>query len=738
MLLNLAGNFSSKINEHASAFDRFSQRVGNAAKRASNATGKLFSPLAGIDLAAADAQISKYERRVDRARGRLMEAAAAGAMVIAPVVQLSRFEHDLAHFGNITSKTREELALIEDDLRAKAETTNQTAKELLTGIDYLMGKGLDENKSAVAIEQIGIASTATNSQILEMARASFAVISNLSVEAEKLPKALDIMAEAGKRGGFELRDMASHFPKLTAQARNLGMEGEETIAKLAAALQIALKGAGSPDEAANNLNNFLSKLASPETVRKFKDLGIDIRAELDKAVKEGVDPMEYIIVRMHDLAKENPWVVGDVFGDMQVLQFLKPLIADLEEYRVIRDAAFNADGVIQADFDRIMDTKVEQWKRLMIQLDRALTHAEGFAHTVKTIVGYLIQATTAMNDFAAANPELANAIIHLVGGFLALGAALTVLNFLWAITGLQAWRLLRVFALLKNTKITWAGIKVLSWAAKVPKLAWSAFIKTLTWATFLPVLAWKKFIPALSWKGLLGAASRFSWKLLIKPLVWFGKFIPVIGWAFLAADLGLWAWELVIKPLGWDKYLQVEKLKDIFGGAMKWIEDRWKSMTYMLGMSDEYVEGPSILPGWREATAENIKALKQELAQLESEIGEIERNSLNADAAGLLTGPKKHQANLLRNEISGLEDEMAAAQPGNNKVEPIPVAPAPTLNDLKSFLSQDQKPQQIDQSKHVKQNNQFHIVVHNGPAAAGHAALSSIKGATDQALADTD
>ena len=41
------------------------------------------------------------------------------------------------------------------------------------------------------------------------------------------------------------------------------------------ALQIARKGTADPAEAANNLKNFLSKIAAPATIKNFKDAGVD-------------------------------------------------------------------------------------------------------------------------------------------------------------------------------------------------------------------------------------------------------------------------------------------------------------------------------------------------------------------------------------------------------------------------------------------------------------------------------
>src|SRR3954469_9055819 len=91
--------------------------------------------------------------------------------------------------------------------------------------------------------------TASGGDINDIAKTAFALIDNLKVGPEQLEKALSGLVAAGKDGRFELKDMAQHFPALTAQAQTLGLTGTAGSSSLAAALQVAMKGAGSTGEA---------------------------------------------------------------------------------------------------------------------------------------------------------------------------------------------------------------------------------------------------------------------------------------------------------------------------------------------------------------------------------------------------------------------------------------------------------------------------------------------------------
>jgi TP901 family phage tail tape measure protein len=197
---------------------------------------------------------------------------------------------------------------------------------------------------------------AYNAEINDLAKAGFAALDNLKLPANEFARALDIMAQSGKEGRFELKDMAQYFPMLTASASALGMTGTTGVSRLSAALQIAMKGAGDASSAATNTANLMQKIISPETTKKFQKHGIDIRKELKKVQKDGGDVFEFIAGAVTRALGGDMSKLGDLFEDAQVQQFLRPLISNLNEYRAVRDKAFSARGVVDADYARRMGT----------------------------------------------------------------------------------------------------------------------------------------------------------------------------------------------------------------------------------------------------------------------------------------------------------------------------------------------------------------------------------------------
>ena len=265
-------------------------------------------------------------------------------------------EDQFAEFQNLTRIDDTRLVQLREELDGLRDVTKTSVSEMLDGLAVLVGKGMDFEDALAALPAAGRAAKATKTQFDEMGASGFALYDNLKIAPEELRKAFDIMAMGGKEGGFELSAMARKFPEITAGARALKMEGLDSVAQLTAALQIAMKSAGSEDQAATNLSNFLGKLTSPETVRRFAKMGVSIEDELRKAAENGVSPFEHMLGVIDDLTGGDALKMGELFGDKQVLDFLRAMIPNLKEYQRIKGAALSADGVVDADFVNALDT----------------------------------------------------------------------------------------------------------------------------------------------------------------------------------------------------------------------------------------------------------------------------------------------------------------------------------------------------------------------------------------------
>lgn len=307
-------------------------------------------------------------------------------------------QSQLTEIGIKSDMSKTQLGALRQEMMSLSPKVNQTTSELLSGVDAMVTLGLDAKSAAAAMPAVGKAATATMSSISDLSAASVAAMQNMRVAPSEIGRMLDSMASAGNAGAFEMRDMAREFPALTASAKALGMEGVDGITDMAAALQIARRGAGDASTAANNMANFMQKLMVPQTIKNFKKFGVDVTKELQKAHKKGISPIEHFIKLVDEKTKGGKAdLVAQLFGDKQVLEFLRPMLADFKDYIKIREDAERSSGTVADAYAKRMQDAEQKIKSFRIQVGNLGTtlggkllgpvgdFAEKFAHILDTL-----------------------------------------------------------------------------------------------------------------------------------------------------------------------------------------------------------------------------------------------------------------------------------------------------------------------------------------------------------------
>lgn len=379
------------------------------------------------------------------ARGQMLDAVGAGfalAQAIGqPVRAFAEFETTLEDIAQKINKPREDLPKLGAAIRKVAADTNNFSKDIASGFDILAGMGASEGDALGMLPDIGKAAVAYRAEIADLSKAGYAALDNLKVPANQFGRALDAMAQAGKAGAFELKDMASYFPTLGAAYQGLKQTGVPAVADLAAALQIVRKGTGDASSAATNLGNVIQKIYAPGTIDAFRKKGVDLRKEMEKAGKAGKSPIEAIAEITNRVLKGDLSKLGDLFQDSQVQAGLRPLIQNIEEYRKIRAEALKAQGVVEEDYQKRLQTGALAGKRFAVAMESiSLAIGAALLPALTDLANLIVPVLNRMADFAAANPRLTAAIIGTVGGFVALRIAAIGLKYsmLWMKSGLLA------------------------------------------------------------------------------------------------------------------------------------------------------------------------------------------------------------------------------------------------------------------------------------------------------------
>ncbi len=328
-------------------------------------------------------------------------------------------EHQLRELGNVGQLSAKQLESMDKRLGSISRYTNQFRSEIAEGLNVLVASGVDPEKALDYMNVIGRTATAEQAAIVDISRTAFSVSDNLKVPIDDLAKSMDILAMSGKEGRFELKDMASAFPSLTAGASMLGMRGTPAVASLGAALQVAMKGAGEASEAANNLENFIQKVTSPLAVKNFEEVfGVNLKQVLIDSAEQGLDPILEVVEIMKEASGGDMFRISEVFQDKQVLNFLKPMLQNLDEYKRIKASALGASGVVDSDFTHMMETTNEQFKLLKINMKELV-----FPHLHAPLEA-LNKMLTTINK----HPILQKGIFGAIIGTIGLGVVLTTLG----------------------------------------------------------------------------------------------------------------------------------------------------------------------------------------------------------------------------------------------------------------------------------------------------------------------
>ena len=267
--------------------------------------------------------------------------------------------------------------------------------EVADVVNQLVGAGM-ELKQAMEFAPVAAKFVVgQGSSGVDTAKMIQALQSNANITDPKvLEKALEAVAFQGQAGSFEASDMARWFPQLLASMQKQGITGMDAVTQLGAMLQVQMKTAGTSDEAANNLKNWMEKIGSGEVVDAYKKAGIDYQGSLNTGIQGGMSTLEasfglakrYIeatdpkkAAKMAEataqISKEaNPEKAkamlssleqalrtGDIFADMQVKSALTAYVQNKALYEQLKNEAAGASGILDKNLSERRDTSSQKW-----------------------------------------------------------------------------------------------------------------------------------------------------------------------------------------------------------------------------------------------------------------------------------------------------------------------------------------------------------------------------------------
>ncbi|HCP6716840.1 TPA: phage tail tape measure protein [Escherichia coli] len=375
---------------------------------------------------------------------------------VSPAVQQSMSFQDKMIDMSITAKydnkTRDALA---GQIKGWALKYNQYQDELQEAVGSLISDNID-NVSDIGflMPDIARAATATRTSAQDWAKVAAVWQNSLKGAARDFGAVQNIMAYAGDQGSFEIPDQVKWMQSLAPMMAGIA-SGKEAVAEIGASLQIAKIGAGSTDEAANNFKNFLTKIFARDTQKQFADLGIDLQGSIASYKAAGISPIEgmlsvierYLNAKSpealagfksamkikNDTARDEAlqalaknFGLGDMFADMQVMAFIRPMLANMDRYREIRAGALRAadNDLLTSAYDQRLKSPLEATKALMVSSrDLAITLGDQLAPSFISLTQELLPLIQGTKHWVATHPQFVSGAFKLISALLAIKIA---------------------------------------------------------------------------------------------------------------------------------------------------------------------------------------------------------------------------------------------------------------------------------------------------------------------------
>lgn len=378
------------------------------------------------------AQSRANAMQMNEMRGQMVDAAAAayalGRALADPIGKAVAFESAMADVAKVSDFSDSGLAQFGEDLRRLSTSEIPMAvTELAALAENAAAAGIADSElleftrmTAKAALAWGVSGGQAGEDLAKIREA-------LRLSTEETMLYADAINHLSDRTASTAPDLTEFARRVAAQGEFFGFSKEETLA-----FGSAMVSAGAEVEVAStsfrNMGRALTKGTSATAAqqRAFKKLGLDAAKVAAGMQQDAVGTTMEVITRLGQLPAEmQAAAMGDLFGDEA--RALAPLLGNLELLE--RTLGYVADeteyaGSVSAEFAKRAQTTEFNLQRLKNQVDGvALAIGNALLPAINGVAAAVGPVLIAMADWAAANPQIVQAIVALVGGLVALRVA---------------------------------------------------------------------------------------------------------------------------------------------------------------------------------------------------------------------------------------------------------------------------------------------------------------------------
>lgn len=277
------------------------------------------------------------------------------------LVDFANVERRLTRIGNTIGATRDQMRDMQGDIERTAQAYGLTSDALTGTVEAYAAAGADlpdiaANLDILAKAQQGIDATGADTvNAWDTARKSLKLTND---EAERF---FGIIAAGGAAGKFEAKDAAQYLPNILPSVAALGQTGNKAVLSTMAALEVVRDFAGSSEQAATSISDLLDKLTAPDVEKKFANVGISLRTELEKGNAAGEDLYDTLHRIIDSATKGDARNLARFFSEKDSRRAARVILTEIERIRAAQDEiARNAPSVLDKNVGNILaDTQTK-------------------------------------------------------------------------------------------------------------------------------------------------------------------------------------------------------------------------------------------------------------------------------------------------------------------------------------------------------------------------------------------
>ncbi|MBB4302365.1 TP901 family phage tail tape measure protein [Rhodobium orientis] len=398
-----------------------------------------------------DEAIRTHEQRLNRARGKLLDAAAMAMTIFTPVKMSAQFEDAFAEVDKVFQGSRERLADFKKFLLTTTSEIPVSAKGMAEILAEALQAGIPQ-ETAEAFTKFTAKASVAFDMLARDTGENFAKIRNVyQLTQEGIERTGDAANHLSNNMAAKAPEIINFLRRAAGAAPGLGHTATE-MAGLGTAFIAAGTQAEVASRAVNALSNRIHAGTGKNLLAAFEMIGLN-RKEFSRRLKtEGVPALLDLLERVSK-HEERDFIMKELAGQDFTDDFNK-LLNNLgllrQAYGLVAKEADYA-GSVEDEFAKRLKTRLQQWQLAKNRAaELAITLGDIMLPTVQDGLELFGEMTAGVLAFSEVHPELTENVVNLTAGLLAFGVASRVLRYGMELVSGPLIRLISLFAKFDN------------------------------------------------------------------------------------------------------------------------------------------------------------------------------------------------------------------------------------------------------------------------------------------------